>query len=297
MKKISIFALLATIAAPAFAEEITSDLTNEQLDSIVATQDYAEPALRNPKTKFPRGLQVGLGVSATSGLNGFVGYANKNFDNFWAKRFGVRFDFATTSPIKSTINGWVDDAMDDGIDVGDGLTLGGGELKARHIGALVDFYPFGDTWFAGGIRLSAGYMTGKMGVSATLSGDTGIGSIEFELNGENYRYLGGKIMASADADWKYSGPYLGAGFDLGIVWGIKIYMDAGVVFTSKTAHIGIDVPTTGLERETSPGVWTIINPGDLGLTNDIREATREANDELSDIKFYPMVKLGFMYRF
>lgn len=302
MKKISTLAILTILTLPVFAQEALQDLPTETQTDVVAAMDEAllaqpETKVSNPKAKFPHGLQLGVGVSATSGLNGFVGYANKNFDSAIWKRFGVRFDFATTSPVKSTINSAIDSALDGGVDVGDALTLGGGKLDAHHIGALVDFYPFGNTWFVGGWRLSAGYMTGKMDLGATLAGDTGIGAIDFQLNGHNYRYLGGDIKATADAHWKYAGLYLGTGFDLGLFAGFKIYLDAGVVFTSKTASIGIDVPTLGLERETTPGNWVSITPGDLGLAGDIQNATRDANDELADIKFYPMVKLGFMYRF
>lgn len=305
MKKISILAILTMVTIPALAEDVKPVLDAETMEPITTdvielVEPVYEPTAekeRNPKTKFPRGLQMGAGASATSGINGFVGYANKNFENFWWKRLGVRVDFATTSPIKSTINSAIDSVLDGGVEIGDNLMIGGGELKAHHIGALVDFYPFGNTWFAGGWRLSAGYMTGKLGLNATLNGDVGIDGVEFELNSDNYRYSGGQIMATADAKWNYSGPYLGTGFDLGLFWGIKIYMDAGVVFTSKTAHIGVDVPTTGLERETSPGTWVPVSTGDVGLSEDIDAVTRDANDELSDIKFFPMIKLGFMYRF
>ena len=33
------------------------------------------------------------------------------------------------------------------------------------------------------------------------------------------------------------------------------------------------------------------------LDNDVARATREGNGKLSDFKFFPMVKLGFAYRF
>ena len=48
---------------------------------IIMLSSIMMPALAfGSDTSLPHGLQVGLGVSATSGLNMFVGYNNKNFD-------------------------------------------------------------------------------------------------------------------------------------------------------------------------------------------------------------------------
>jgi hypothetical protein len=43
------------------------------------------------------------------------------------------------------------------------------------------------------------------------------------------RVKGGSKVA-ANLKWKYSGPYAGIGFDLGVLAGFKFYVDAGVVF-------------------------------------------------------------------
>ncbi len=252
--------------------------------------------------KFPTGLQFGVGASATSGLNGFVGYANKNFDNFWAKRFGVRFDFASTSPIKSAVNSAVSDITGDGIDIGDNISVKNGALSARHFGALVDFYPFGNTWFAGGWRLSTGYMTGKTNLTADITGNAqGLpdAAFEFDLDGISYRYNGNEVTGHANINWKYSGPYLGTGFDLGLFWGIKIYMDAGVVFTSKTAAAGLDVPLNDQLEYWNGTTWQNVEAsGKIAeFENAKAAALSEAQDELDKIKYYPIVKLGFMYRF
>ncbi|MDR2412899.1 MAG: hypothetical protein LBD50_01660 [Rickettsiales bacterium] len=312
MKKISILAILAITIFPVFAEESIKDVANDLQAQQISDEIAAEPAEINKKTqheanpdiKFPRGLQFGLGASATSGLNGFVGYANKKFDSFWWKRLGVRFDFATTSPIKSSINSAIDSALSDGVEIGDGLTIGSGQLSAKHLAALVDFYPFGDTWFLGGWRLTGGYMTGNMDLSANLTGKMeGLpeDSVQFELDGRHYKYSGNSIHGKTGVNWKYSGPYLGTGFDLGLFWGIKIYMDAGAVFTSKTAEMNLDVPLAGLE--TSPnGIsgWTPVNPSsaeEAAFNIAKQNALNEANEELQKLKIYPMVKLGFMYRF
>ena len=107
------------------------------------------------------GVQFGLGVSAASGLNGFVGYANKGFESFWWKRLGARLDFARTAPIKSWINSEINDIVGaEGIEIDDSLTIQQIDLKANHTALMVDFYPFGDMWFLGGWRISGGYYRG-----------------------------------------------------------------------------------------------------------------------------------------
>lgn len=344
MKKISILALLATIAFPAFAEEapvasvaaddvatkeIAASVTEEVKQS-VKSEVYAQAkqsfkdeiktelkqefkdefakkkaervqAKHARKIAFPHGLQVGVGVSATSGVNGFIGYANKNFDSFWAKRFGVRFDFATTKPVKSLINNAIDSVIDDGIDIGDDLTINDAKLDAKHYAAMLDFYPFGDAWFLGGWRLTGGYYMGEMSASAALAGtisELDGGSYEFELLDNQFRYLGNSVHGTAEFDWDYRGPYLGTGFDIGLFAGFKIYVDAGVVFTNRAAQLDLNVPFAGLEMQQG-GVWKPVESTELESVVDgiVQETLSDAQSELDDFKFYPMVKVGFMYRF
>ena len=325
MKKISLFALLGIISAPAFAEEVapvesvaddavpvaqsTQDLKEEikaelkqEFKDTIATKKAERAAAKHAeKIKFPHGLQFGVGASATSGLNGFVGYANKNFDSFWAKRFGVRFDFATTRPVKSLINNAIDSVVDDGIDIGDELTINDGKIDAKHMAAMVDFYPFGDTWFLGGWRLTGGYYMGEMSASAAVAGtinELDGGTYEFELMGDNFRYTGNSVHGTAELDWDYRGPYIGTGFDIGLFAGFKIYVDAGVVLTNRAAELNLNVPFTGLEMQQG-GVWKPVENTELeSVVNGIVDETlSDAQSELDDIKYYPMVKVGFMYRF
>ena len=317
MKKLSVFAIFAILSVPALAEQDGAlatpndmlygnevvNVQGESMSEVVAKTVLDSTKIEtvrdetNPKIKFPRGMQVGLGASPTSGINGFIGYANKDFDSFWWKRLGVRFDFATTSPIKSAINSAIDSALGDGVDLGDGMSINGGALSAKHMGVLVDLYPFGNTWFLGGLRLTGGYMTGQMNLAANLAGGSDA-DFGFELDGIEYQYSGGNISGKANVDWKYSGPYLGTGFDLGLFWGIKIYMDAGVVFTSKTAQAGLDIPLTGLEVSDGVGGWNSVTGSEVTeLEKRKAAALADANAELEDVKFFPMVKLGFMYRF
>lgn len=321
MKKISVISLLSVLVMPAFAEEpkleeaVKTDVVEKVTENTEATVaeniDFKAPVFEekksNPKIKFPHGLQLGVGISPTSGLNGFIGYNNKNFDSFWAKRFGIRFDLASTKPVKSFINKTIDRYMgDEGIEINDEISVVDGSIKAHHIGALVDFYPFGDTWFLGGWRITGGYMIGNLDVDANLKGSVkGLpeGTMEFEFGGTKYRYLGNNVYGTAKANWKFHGPYAGTGFDFGLLWGLKIYMDAGVVFTNKAAELDLKVDDYNNLQYNDGGVWKNFagdpNYDDLiDEFNDRKDAElKDAQDELDKYKFYPIVKLGFMYRF
>ena len=310
MKKISTISVLAALVLPAFAEEV-ADV--EQKESAVVedvAQQFEQPVYQkysNPKTKFPHGLQLGLGVSPTTGLNAFVGYNNKNFDSFWWKRFGVRLDFASTKPVKSFINKTIDNYMgDEGIEINDEISIVDGSIKSQHMGALVDFYPFGNTWFLGGWRITGGYMVGDLDMDADLKGSVkGLpaGTVEFEFDGTKYRYLGNEVYGTATADWKFHGPYAGTGFDLGLFAGFKIYMDAGVVFTNKAAELDIKVDDFDNLQYNDGGTWKPFagDPNYDALVDEFdarKDAElKDAQDELDKYKFFPIVKLGFMYRF
>lgn len=307
MKKLtSIIGILSVLTVPAFAEEAksttgkTSESAELQPETIPETEKLTsqqakeyEPALH--------GLQLGIGISAASGLNGFVGYVNKDSDSFWWKRLGVRLDFASTSVIDSVVSSGIDSIMgEQGLEIGDGITLKDGSAQGHHAAALLDFYPFGNTWFFGGIRISGGYYFGNLDVNANLTGkvsDLPDSEMAFELNGESYRYLGNQVHGTATADWDYRGPYLGAGFDLGLFAGFKIYMDAGVVFTNKTAQLNLDLPTDNLQKWNGSS-WESVDAGGFDEFEAAKQAAlADAQSELDKLKFYPVVKLGFMYRF
>lgn len=263
------------------------------------------PAFAGIGDYIPTGLELGLGLSASSGVNGFVGYANKKFDSFWYKRLGVRLDFATTSPVKSTINSLIDKQMGDGIEIGDHLTITDGKIDSGHFALLFDVYPFGDTWFLGGWRVSAGYVIGGMNIKSMLTGgDDSLAQYagkEFEIWGTKYKYIGsGDVHGTAKAKWDYTGPYFGTGFDLGLFRGFKLFMDAGVVFTSKAAELSMDVPVEEVGLNYWNGsAWTPVNTPALKntLKENINKTLEDAQEKLNEYKFFPMVKVGFMYRF
>lgn len=333
MKKTCVFALATILTMPAFAanemygapaddtatgmygapvDEKTmamTELNEEKIAPVNTTdndftlsQNAKIPTSSNPDIKFPRGMELGLGVSVTSGMEGFVGYNNKKFDSFWWKRFGVRLGYASTKPVKSFINKTVDRYMGDGIEIGDHLTVSNGRIKASQMFAMIDFYPFGDTWFLGGWRLSGGYYKGDLNLTADLTAKAK-GSVpaelvgrEFQLGDTWYRYNGGDAKGLATAKWDFSGPYAGLGFDLGLFCGLKIYFDAGVVFTDTTAKLNLEInDVAALEQSSDRTSWTPLNISDFEINK--AQVLYDAQSKIDKYPYYPIVKLGLMYRF
>ncbi len=242
---------------------------------------------------YPKGTQFGVGLSATTGMNAFTGYANKDAESFFGRRLGYRIDFAGTSIVRSGINSAVNHVIGSrDIEIGDSLEVHNLEIDAKHFGAMVDLYPFGNTWFFGGWRISGGYYGGQFDATAYVAGGDENG--EFGLGRNRYRYADGAFRASATANWKYDGPYVGTGFDLGLLAGFKIYFDAGVVFTRKVASLSLDVPSDDLYKWNGED-WALVDPDELA--NDVEDARCDAQSEMDKVKYFPIVKLGLMYRF
>jgi len=242
---------------------------------------------------YPTGTQFGVGLSATTGMNAFTGYVNKNAESFWGKRLGYRIDFAGTKVLHSGINSAVNHIIDGrDIEIGDSIEIQGVDINAKHFGGMLDFYPFGNTWFIGGWRLSGGYYGGQFDMTAHVVGGDEKG--EFGLGHNRYKYADGANHASATANWHYDGPYVGTGFDLGLFAGFKIYFDAGIVFTRKAAQIALDVPSDNLYKWNGND-WALVDPDDLA--NDVESARNDAQSEADKAKYFPIVKLGLMYRF
>ena len=119
--------------------------------------------------------------------------------------------------------------------------------------------------------------------------------VQFQLGNTYYKYSGNELNGVAKMNWKLSGPYLGTGFDIGVLRGFKLFLDAGVVFTSKAAELSLDVPTDNLQQSTDGTTWTPVNVSQLETVK--ADTIKDAQDELDKYKFFPMVKLGLMYRF
>lgn len=240
------------------------------------------------------GISVGVGVSATSGLNVFAGYYNNKFESYLFRHFGTRIDFASSDPLKSAIDSAIDSFMRDGIDVGDDVKIDNGKLDAWHTSLLLDFYPFSGYW-----RITGGYTWGGADLTAEIFGEIERAPDQrfyFYLAGDHYYYNGNDFGGNANINWNYHGPYLGTGFDVALFCGFSIVFDAGIVFTTRSANLSLEIPHEQLYvYDKNTDIW---NPITIpALDKDVAEATRKGNAKLADFKFYPMVKVGFAYRF
>jgi len=244
-----------------------------------------------------------------TGYNGFVGYMNKQARSWWGRRIGARLNFEIPSALSAKAKfsdagdgkSDLDLSMDllfitrrfnsvatldpivvdfDGVDYE--LDLNGSSaviaLKNQNIGAMIDFYPFGNTWFLGGIRLTGGYYVGRaeLQMNADLATDlpnadgfiyeaTPLTSIHAKIPAG--QRVGGRL------NWRYRGPYLGAGFDLGLFRGLKIYMDAGVVFTNspKMRYNDLFIPERAIQACIAGGGscdWITVDIMDPNGTRD-----------------------------
>ena len=248
--------------------------------------------VRNVYASFA-GLQIGVGVSALSGTNVLVGYRYVDSDS-WVRKFNARFDFADTGPLKSAIDSAIDHVMRDGIDVGDGVKIDDGKLDSSHYALLVDFYPFDSGW-----RLTGGYLWGNMKLDAAINGIVSNAPSQrfyFYINGDHYYYNGNQFNGNVAIDWDFYGPYLGTGFDIGLFCGFRFFMDFGIALTNRPARLDLNIPHEQLyiyDKETQ--TWSPVNIPQLDA--DVAAAESDANHELSDVRVYPVVKMGFVYRF
>lgn len=248
-----------------------------------------------------KGFQFGAGLGILGGANFQLGYRfPQSSENFWKNRIGFRLDYNTWSPLKNYIEDYFEEEP---IDIDDNeLSV---ILKGKQFGALIDIYPFGNTWALGNIRLSAGYYTGDFSIGGLLSknaNETFSMSNSYDST-ETFYKVNGTANLTATFDYDVKGPYAGFGFDIGLLWGLKMYFDAGLVFTDKPT-INTDIYGTGTllvcNDDTCASGTTVpldtSNPQIQKLLNDTKS---QYEDELDDLRkgYFPIIKLGFLYRF
>ncbi len=321
MKKfIFTFSVLSLLPSFAFAEVIKSQTSPINTTySYNTNNSYARPmpneygavsndfkATQNTKTATPEnikksfqeddgyfleGFQFGVGLGALGGANAQIGYRiPQRSYNFWKNRFGFRLDYNSWEPLQ----GYIEDYLEDNpIEVDNNNFYG--KIEGTNYGALIDFYPFGNTWALGNFRLSAGYYSGDFSVGGTLHTKA---SETFEMENSTYKITGdADLTAMLEADVK--GPYAGVGFDFALLWGLKMYFDAGLVFTDKPT-ISTALDATGKISVNGGPEQDIDSGAAQDIINELLEETkREYEKELEDItkEYFPMIKIGFMYRF
>ena len=253
------------------------------------------PEICIAETYSPIGVQMGVGVSGTGGLNVFAGYYNSKLTApVWLRYFGARIDYADTGPVKSVIDSAIEHFMQDGVSVGDGVKIDDGTLDAWHSALLIDFYPFAGMW-----RLTGGFSVGNTNLKTAIYGtvaDAPSNRFYFYLAGDHYYYNGNNFDGMTELNWKYYGPYLGTGLDVDLFCGFSLFADVGVVLTNRSAKMDIDIPHEQLYvYDIATDTWSPVTIPRLDA--DVAAATRDANKKLSNFKIYPMVKLGFAYKF
>ncbi len=249
------------------------------------------------------GFALGGGLSATSGLNGFIGYGNMDSASWWGRHLRFRLDFASTKPIHSTFDSIIDSFIgDDGYTIDD-ITIQDVDIVAKHMSWLFDYYIFADSKYFCGWRVSGGYMKGLLKVDAELTGAVDgapAGAFGFKLFNTYYYYTGNTVRGTADIDWKYHGPYIGTGFDIGLFAGFNIFIDLGLVFTNRHAQADLNVPFQNLYQSTDGGkTWQNVQDENLEayVEAERQRALADVQRDLDKLDFLPIIKIGFMYRF
>ena len=223
-----------------------------------------ENAAPKPEHAWHKGIEAGLGLGVPSGIAFRAGYRFPRSESFFKNRLGFRMDYNTLGPIwsiyKNTVNNKGQSILDNDIDI-DGLVIISGskfkaDLSSSHFGILIDFHPFGYIFALGGLRITAGYYFGELALSAKISNYEMNLDQEFkskaEIKGSGDSIdvnvfirgdLNGKDVGSLKTKMAFNstGPYVGLGWDIGIVGGLHLTFDAGVV-SSNLHKISLNLP-------------------------------------------------------
>lgn len=150
-------------------------------------------------------------------------------------------------------------------------------LKLRTFDALLDYYPMG-----GGFRVTGGviYNGNRVTARAEPTGGT------YTFNGNVYTsaqvgQVDGRI------DFNNVAPYLGIGFGNALApqkgWGFSA--DLGVMFQgSPEARLSSSGCTAGAAVCSQ-------------LASDLAAESRDLNDEVRDLRYYPVLRVGVSYKF
>lgn len=158
-------------------------------------------------------------------------------------------------------------AFDYGTDLDEEGVEYDGDLRLRNAALFADWHPFG-----GAFRLSAG---------GVQTGNKFKGSADGDLEVGDDTYAG---QLEAEVSWSGFAPYLGVGLGNAMRGVVLSYsFDLGVMFTGSP-----DVRLDGSVND--PAL-------EAAFAEDLERERANLEDELSDAKYYPVVSLGFAYRF
>jgi hypothetical protein len=201
------------------------------------------------------GVRIGAGFGLPVGYNINAGYRFNESENAMLKRIGLRLDY-----------NFIDTDKDFEVDGEDYSAA----IDNKALGLLLDFHPFGDTFFLGGLRLTGGYyFSSEINVKGRNTKDEiKIGETTYKLEKEEW--------IEAELDWDISGLYAGFGWDVGLFAGLKFSIDGGVIFTDK------------------PEV-NISSSKDVVLQDE--DVKKEIDNIKSDNDMVPMIKVSLSYLF
>ncbi len=286
----------ANTAFQASIKPLTTEILNE-IAPISATPKPKTTTFKNQNQSSTfEGFQIGVGAGILGGGNVQLGYRIPQREhNFWKNRFGFRIEYNTWKPFESMIE-------EKTIEIDDNEFSA--QITGDNFGALLDFYPFGNTWGLGNFRISAGYYSGDFSLSGNLTKHANETFTMDNILGQELTYkVDGTATLTANLDYDVKGPYAGIGFDTALFGGLKLYFDAGVVFTDKPILTSDISGNATMEVFTENGIslgTTSVNAKDNPLVQDLLYDTiGQYQDELDKItkEYFPMVKLGFLYRF
>lgn len=270
----------------------TTPISTKSLNNTSTLPTNVKTSLKNQNNGYTlEGFQLGIGAGILGGANVQLGYRiPQRSYNFWKNRFGFRIEYNTWKPFESIIE-------EETIKVDDNEFTA--QITGDNFGALLDFYPFGNTWGLGNFRITAGYYSGDFSIGGNLTkyANETFSIYSETLNRDITYTVNGEATLSANLDYDVKGPYAGIGFDIGLLAGLKMYFDAGIVFTDKP------ILTSNI---TGTGTLTIDggSPIDIDTSNSqiqdlLYDTVNQYQEELNDItkEYFPMIKLGFLYRF
>lgn len=158
-------------------------------------------------------------------------------------------------------------AFDYGTDLEETGVRYDGDLRLRNAAVFADWHPFG-----GGFRLSAG---------GVQTGNEFRGSADGDLDVGDNSYTG---QLEAEVSWSGLAPYLGIGLGNATAGGrLSFSFDLGVMFTG-SPEVRLDGTANDPALEEA-------------FAEDLARERATLEDEVSDVKYYPVVSLGFAYRF
>lgn len=151
------------------------------------------------------------------------------------------------------------------------------KLKLATVDALLDYHPFDS-----GFRVSGGIIHNGNSIDVNARPNAN-GS--YTINGRNYSAASVGQM-KGDVEFRKVAPYLGIGWGNAVQaagWGFG--MDLGVAFQGAPRTRLVSTGCTALAA-----VCTMV-------ANDVAAENDKLADEVKDLKFYPVLRVGVSYRF